>query len=73
MITAQPKQVAALVKTSDRLLRMSNPSVEAVIKRDIALRLALKLDLAGLRGSGTSTQPRGVANTAGINTVYPGA
>ena len=73
MITAQPKQVAALVKTSDRLLRMSNPSVEAVIKRDIALRLALKLDLAGLRGSGTSTQPRGVANTAGINTVYAGA
>lgn len=70
MITAQPKQVAALVKTSDRLLRMSNPSVEAVIKRDIALRLALKLDLAGLRGSGTSTQPRGVANTAGINVVY---
>jgi HK97 family phage major capsid protein len=73
MITAQPKQVAALVKTSDRLLRMSNPSVETVIKRDIALALALKTDLGGLRGSGTSTQPRGVANTTGINTVYASA
>ena len=73
MLTASPKQVAALVKTSDRLLRMSNPSVEAIIKRDIALSLALKLDLAGLRGSGTSTQPRGVANTAGINVSYASA
>jgi len=68
-----PKAIGCLVKTSNRLLRLANPSVEAMIKRDMALRLALKADLAGLRGTGSSTQPLGVANTPGINTVAIGA
>jgi HK97 family phage major capsid protein len=72
MMTLAPKQVAALVKTSNRLLALSNPSVDAIIKRDIALRLALKIDLAGIRGMGTSTQPRGISNTPGISHVYAG-
>ena len=71
-MTMSPKSVAALVKTSARLLSLSNPSIDMIIKRDIALRLALKISLAGFRGTGTSTQPRGVCNTPGINTVYAG-
>lgn len=72
-MTMNPKSVAALVKTSARLLSLSNPSIDMIIKRDIALRLALKISLAGFRGTGTSTQPRGIANTPGINTVYAGS
>jgi HK97 family phage major capsid protein len=73
MMTLSPKSVAALVKTSARLLSLSNPSIDTIIKRDIALRMALKIDLAGFRGTGTSTQPRGIANTPGINNVYAGS
>jgi HK97 family phage major capsid protein len=71
-MTMTPKAVACLVKTSNRLLRLANESVENMIKRDIALRMALKADLAGLRGTGSSTQPLGVANTSGVNSVVIG-
>lgn len=67
-----PKSVAALVKLSNRLLSLSNPSIEAIVRRDMAQALALAIDLAALRGSGTSNQPKGIANTTGINTVSIG-
>lgn len=67
-----PKSVAALVKFSNRLLSLSNPSIEGIVRRDIAQTLALAVDLAALRGSGTSNQPIGIANTVGINTAVLG-
>jgi len=73
MMSMSPKAVAALVKMSDRLIRLSNPSIEAMVRRDIALRVALKIDLAGLRGTGSSYQPLGVSQQPGINTVTIGA
>lgn len=71
-IALTPKAVAALVKLSNRLLKNSNPSVEAMIRSDIATVLALKVDLAALRGSGANTEPIGIANTPSINTVTLG-
>ena len=68
-----PKAVAAMVKMSNRLLRLSNPSVEAMVRSDIARVIALASDLAALRGSGVAGQPIGIANTANINTVEIGA
>ncbi|MBW1953564.1 MAG: phage major capsid protein, partial [Deltaproteobacteria bacterium] len=64
-----PKSVGALVKLSNRLLRMSNPSAEQMVRQDISRALALAIDLAALRGTGANGQPTGVANTSGINTV----
>lgn len=64
-----PKSVGALVKLSNRLLRLSNPSAEQMVRADIARVLSLAIDLAALRGSGANGQPTGVANTSGINTV----
>jgi len=71
-LSMSPKAVAALVKMSARLANLSNPSAEAMVRRDIAQALALAIDLAALRGSGTGGQPTGIANTAGINTVAIG-
>lgn len=67
-----PKAVAALVKLSNRLLKLSNPSAEAMVRRDIASAIALKLDLAALRGSGTANEPLGIANTPNILTLALG-
>ena len=67
-----PKAVAAMVKMSNRLLRLSNPSVEAMVRSDIARVIALAIDLAALRGTGVAGQPIGIANTASINTVAIG-
>jgi HK97 family phage major capsid protein len=63
-----PKSVGCLVKLSNRLLRMSNPSAEQMVRADIAQVVGLAIDLAALRGSGTAGQPTGIANTSGINT-----
>ncbi|MBN1253985.1 MAG: phage major capsid protein [Deltaproteobacteria bacterium] len=67
-----PKSIAALVKMSNRLLKLSNPSVEAMVRRDIAQAVALGIDLASLRGSGTEHEPLGIANTSKIKTVALG-
>ena len=64
-----PKSVGALVKLSNRLLRLSNPSAEQMVRADIARAISLAIDLAALRGTGASGQPKGIANTSGINTV----
>jgi HK97 family phage major capsid protein len=63
-----PKELAALVPVSDRLLRDAddNPSIEQIVRTDLAEVLALRGDLAFLRGTGTGGEPRGIRNTPGL-------
>jgi HK97 family phage major capsid protein len=72
-INMTPKRVAALVKLSNRLIKLANPSVEAMVRRDIGQSIALAIDLACLRGTGVDGEPIGIAYTSGINTVVLGA
>lgn len=72
-INLTPRQLAAMVKVSARLLRMSTPSAETLIRTDMARAIAEKFDLASLRGSGAAGEPLGIANIVGINTVAIGA
>jgi len=67
-----PKKITGMVQLSNELVRMANPSAEAMVRRDLANGLALAIDLAALRGSGSENEPLGIANTAGINTVAMG-
>lgn len=71
-LTMSPKSCTALVKLSNQLIKMSNPGAEALVRADIASALALAIDLAALRGSG-SGEPLGIANTPSINAVAIGA
>lgn len=68
-ISLTPNQASVLVKMSNRLIKLSNPSAERMVREDIARVLALGIDLAALRGSGSSNQPTGIANTGSILTV----
>jgi HK97 family phage major capsid protein len=63
-----PKELGALVPISNRLLRdaADSPDVEAVIRADMAEVLALRADLAFLRGTGAAGEPLGIRNTAGL-------
>ena len=63
-----PHGAAALVKLSNRLLRMSNPSIEGLVRQDVAFAMAEAVDLAALRGIGANGQPLGVMNTSGVLT-----
>lgn len=71
-ISLTPKKVGALVKLSNSLIKLSNPSAEALVRRDIAIAIALKIDLAALRGLGASYQPKGINLQTGLNTVAIG-
>jgi len=73
MISLTPKKIGALVKVSNETLKYTNPSAEAVIRNDLFTTIALAIDLAALRGSGSDNEPCGIANTASINTVAIGA
>lgn len=66
-VLLRPKDLGALVPVSLRLLRdaADNPSVEDVVKRDLAEVMALKADLAFISGTGTG-QPLGILNHAGL-------
>jgi HK97 family phage major capsid protein len=68
-LSLTPKKVGVLVKLSNTLIKLSNPSAEALVRRDIAQSLALKIDLAVLRGTGANNQPTGINLTDSINTV----
>jgi len=63
----QPKELAALVPVSNRLLRdaAQSPSLDEALRMDLADIMALRADLAFLEGPG-GTEPRGIRSTPGL-------
>ena len=61
-----PKTVGAFVDYSRRLLLQSSIDVEGMIRNDLARVIALEIDRAAIYGTGTSNQPQGLTNVAGI-------
>jgi len=68
LVSLSPKRLAAFVDYSRELLLQSE-DLESVLRRDLAAALASALDAGLLAGSGTSSQPTGILNTAGIGSV----
>lgn len=68
-LALNPKALAALVKMSNRSLRLSNPSLEALVRNDITQQIALALDIAALRGTGVGGSILGLVNQPGVGTV----
>jgi HK97 family phage major capsid protein/HK97 family phage prohead protease len=67
-VTMQPRTVAAYTDYSRRLTLQSSIDVENMVRKDLARVLALKIDYAGLYGTGTNSEPLGLKNTTGIGT-----
>lgn len=63
-----PRGLAALTVVSDLLQMLDSPGVENMIRMDMARQLALKLDLAIMKGTG-GTQPQGIIGYTGVNTT----
>ncbi len=64
-----PHRLAAQTAYDKQLLAQASISVEAMVRNDIALQMALKKDLAILVGSGVNGEPLGIFNTTGVQTV----
>lgn len=70
-VQATPRSLAFMFKVSRELLADSM-GLEDALRRAIAAAFAKELDRAGLRGSGSAPEPRGVLNTSGIQSVTNG-
>jgi HK97 family phage major capsid protein len=68
-VTMSPKTVGAYGDVSRSLLKQSTPAAEQLTRNDIALRCALAIDLAAMKGTAADGQPRGVKLTSGINSA----
>lgn len=64
-----PKTVAAFSEITRKLMVQSSVDVEALVRADLAKALALTIDKAGYYGTGSSSQPLGIANTTGVHAV----
>ncbi|MBL0420515.1 phage major capsid protein [Ramlibacter sp. AW1] len=70
-VVAAPKSLAFMFKVSRELL-MDARNMDEALTTACAQAMAKELDRAGLRGSGTNPEPRGILNTSGINSVANG-
>ena len=64
-VTLAPKSIAVLVKASVELMSDSI-NLERELPLILARALAVEIDRAGLIGSGTSNEPRGIVNYTGL-------
>lgn len=64
-----PKTVGAYTEISRQLMLQSSPDAEAIVTGDLGKVAGLALDIGVLRGAGTSGEPTGIVNTAGIGSV----
>ena len=68
-IRDRPKDIAVFTEVTRRAMQQSTPSVEALSRSDLAIQVALGIDLAVLYGTGANGQPTGIANQTGIGTL----
>jgi HK97 family phage major capsid protein len=68
-LAMRPKTVAAYTDLTRKLLQQTGRAAESLIRSDFVAALGVELDRAALNGLGTSHEPLGVLNQAGINTA----
>jgi len=64
-----PKTVGAYTEISRQLMLQSSPDAESIVIGDLGKVAGLALDIGVLRGAGSSGEPTGIINTAGIGSV----
>jgi HK97 family phage major capsid protein len=66
-ITLSPRTVGAMTSFSRRTLINAQPSIEAILRNDLAAVIARAIDFQALFGDGTNDTPVGVANATGVH------
>jgi HK97 family phage major capsid protein len=62
------RKLACRINTPNELLMFGGSDVELLMRADMTIAMALKLDLAGFEGTGSTYQPLGLLNRSGIQT-----
>ena len=69
LINMTPKTIGARVPVSRRLMIQSSPDIETLVRNDIINEITLGVDYVTGYGTGSSSQPLGLANASGIGSV----
>ncbi len=72
VIQLSPKRATTYVEVSRQLMLQSSPSVESVVRNDLATALALIIEQRAIAGSGSNNQPLGILGTNSIGSVAGG-
>jgi HK97 family phage major capsid protein len=73
LLQFRPKTMGMLYAITRLMMLQGTPDVEQLVRDDLRIGMALELDRVSLYGLGTGGEPRGIANTPGINSVAIGA
>lgn len=68
-VKLSPNSLGGYIEISDRSLVQANFGIEAWVRSELERAFGLKLDLTALSGSGSGSEPTGIANTASIGSV----
>jgi HK97 family phage major capsid protein len=68
-LTLSPHHVGVITEISRQMLQQSSPAIENLIRNMQARNIALEIDRAGLAGTGTGAEPRGVLNDPDVDSV----
>lgn len=71
-IVMTPHHDGAIVEVTRNMLQQSNPEVEAIVRNDLALRLANDVDRAAIAGTGVAPQPLGIIVDPQVPTLTAG-
>lgn len=67
-----PKTVGAYTDYTRRLLLQSSADVEAFVRADLALQMALGMQYGAFSGTGSNNEPTGLFNIVGVGSVAGG-
>lgn len=67
-VTLGPKHVGGKTEMSRQLIQQSSPSIEQLVRDDLAFLIAKQIDRAIIAGTGASNEPLGVLNFTGAQT-----
>jgi HK97 family phage major capsid protein len=68
-VTLSPKTVGAMTSYSRRTLLNASPSIEQIVRNDLAAIIARAIDQKAMIGDGSSNTPTGITNTVGVTNV----
>ncbi|QIG92879.2 phage major capsid protein [Bradyrhizobium sp. 6(2017)] len=66
-VNLTPKTVGAMTSYSRRTLLNASPSIEQIVRNDLAQIIAQAIDQKAMTGDGTSNTPTGILHATGVN------
>jgi HK97 family phage major capsid protein len=72
ILNLRPKTAGAFMRVTQRMMLQTELAIESYMRSRLQIAMALGIDNAVLRGTGTSNQPRGILNAPGVGSVALG-